>query len=394
MFSVMLCVFISDFLARGYEDKNFVNIPIQDITNYQVEILFIFSATLFFASLIKDKQTEAMTATAMTRISMGPQIRRTIYLVCLALLAAELFKRFSSVNWSISEVFLQSLAPRGQRTWDIAGFSGNFVFALLRSLLPFTGIGLGYLIANSKTRISSLAYIIPWTFIIFLLVTDGSRTPVVMNLAALWLFLMIRLRGYTLRVVTSVISSLVVAALTSLMYLYRSSGFLVENERAFQLTYHQDDSYYRTIYSFFWSDVSTETWNFMTFFGAILANPIPRAIWPGKPLLDAQFFGGYKLHYVTNLYLGELVAIFGSTAIIFFGPIFGLLIYLVLYRSARLLRHPLGIGAYLLVALYAYMSLRSLFNTMGFIYLPAFAIAVVLYLGGRRAKQMARNRYA
>jgi hypothetical protein len=60
------------------------------------------------------------------------------------------------------------------------------------------------------------------------------------------------------------------------------------------------------------------------------------------------------------------------------------------YRSAALLQYPLGVVAYLLVALYVYMILRSTENLIHFIYLPAFGVLMVQALR-RRQEAVARR---
>ncbi|MER9969299.1 O-antigen polymerase [Mesorhizobium sp. M0060] len=386
--TAILCVFLSDFLVRGYDDQNISSIDVRDVFSYQLIILAIFALTIVPAAFVSNRKYEGLLEQLTAGIRMSRKVQSMILLMCTGLLLAEILKRLNSVGWSFGTVIEQSLQPRGLREWDIQSLQGNFFFSVLRSLLPFAAIGFAYIGSASKSGTVIVASFVLLLTSMAILITDGSRTPVVMVCTAFWFFWVLRYRNFAFRALLTAIVAVSVAALTSLMYLFRSFGYGTANTseaREFAFTYHQDDSYYRALQAFHWSEISGESWNFFEFFYIILTNPIPRAIWPGKPTFDEAFWGGYKLSYVTNLYLGELVATVGIFGTVILGPVVGLLLYFMLFRSLLLLKYPMGIGAYLLVGLYVYMCMRSLANITLFLYLPAFAVLIVWFVGRRQA---------
>jgi hypothetical protein len=184
------------------------------------------------------------------------------------------------------------------------------------------------------------------------------------------------------------------AITTSAMYLYRSQGYLTNSsgeQREMELTYHQDDSYYRALFAYEHADRNIEYWDPIFFITTILVNPIPRAIWPDKPIFDEQFYGRYKLYYVTNSFLGEVVAMTGVELSLFVSPLVGFLLYSILFNAQRLLKYPVGLAAYLIVALYTYMCIRSLPNLTHFMYLPIFSMIMVLLLGRMESRRRTRE---
>ncbi len=211
--------------------------------------------------------------------------------------------------------------------------------------------------------------------VLVILVFDGSRTPVVISLASLVLFTLLSDKGKMTKTVITVSCLGVGVAATSLMIMFRSSGFSADNVTELHATYAQDDNYYRALWSFYYSDMSGEHWDALRFIYSIVTNPIPRAWWPEKPLLTAEFFGGFKDAWVTMSFLGEVVAMSG----VFWAPVcivaVGSMIYFALYKSASMLKYPFGTPVYLMMALYIYMTLRSLQNISECAYLVAFALA-------------------
>ncbi|WP_439149014.1 hypothetical protein [Sulfitobacter sp.] len=219
------------------------------------------------------------------------------------------------------------------------------------------------------------------------LITNGSRTPVVITLFIFWMLGMLRLKSRSGRIALTAASIAGVAILTSAILLFRSTGFLeVSISDNYEVTYHQDDSYYRAIYAYDVATTSNYNWDAATHFGVILTNPIPRAIWPKKPYLDSYFFGNYKLDYVTTLHVGEMVAIYGPVGMIIPSILCGIFVFMVLRWSYRYCNFSMGIPIYLIWALYCYMSIRSTLNITYFIYLPLGA-SLVFQLQRRRRKK-------
>ncbi|WP_119271305.1 oligosaccharide repeat unit polymerase [Taklimakanibacter deserti] len=383
LFTLMLCVLVSDFLVRGYEDQNLIFMSREDIFQYQLSILAILSSIVFATAFVRDPVLERYLQSAALNRSVGPALRRIIFLAAIALLAADLTKRFSTVGWSLDEVIRQSMAPRGQRDWDQAQYGGNFVFALTTLLLPLSALALAYLLATGR-GIGRLVSLAGYSLAVAILVTNGSRTPVVLSFGGIAFFFILKQRTLVGRIATIAVVGSILAVLLSAMYQYRSIGYAggssATDDGSFSLVYHQDDSYYRALAAYAHSDQSSESWSPWFFFYTIVTNPIPRAIWPGKPLFTQDFYGDFKLEYVTISFLGEVVAMAGSGLSFLFSPLIGLGLYLILFNSLRLVRFPLGIGAYLLMALYIYMSIRGLPNLTMFIYLPACGVILVYIL--------------
>jgi len=391
IFTAMLCVFLSDFLIRGYEDPNLEYISRTDIYSYQIDILFIFAIAVIATAFVRVREVEVLARQAAQAAHFGIRTQRLIFFLALGILALDLLKRLSAVHWSVDEVVMQSLHPRGQRDWDQAAFSGNFFFAITTIILPLSSFSFAYLSLSAKglLRIGSMVRL---AAILALLITNGSRTPVAMTFAALSLLIVLRQKRLFSRLVMLGLVGVCAVGALSLMYNYRSVGYLEEasgQEVTYKATYHQDDSYYRSIYSYNYADYSGKRWDAAEFFGIVAMNPIPRMFWPNKPVLDVDFYDGYKLDYVTTLFLGEIVAMTGVTLSMVFAPIFAFCIYLLLYNSVRVMAFPLGLGVYLILALYVYMCMRSMANMTMFVYLPVAALAAATLL---RSQVSARRR--
>ena len=390
----MFVVFLSDFLVRGYDDKNIAYVAQGKIVEYQFTILTIFAVTLLAAGFVRNKNLEKHLPDVRQTLQVTPRARQLLFLLAVALLGLELHKRLSSVGWSFSEAVHQSLMPRGQREWDLASYSGNFYYAILTIVMPMAGFAFGYLVIFNK-GLNRLVPAIGLLVIFGILFTNGSRTPVVVMLAVMTLFILLQQKYLITKAITVIAMVGALAASTSAMYNFRSYGYLEEthNDRtSFELTYHQDDSYYRALFAMDRADQTDQRWDALEFFGSIAVNPVPRALWPGKPVLDEKFFGDFKLSYVTNLYIGEAAAMFGPFWTILVCPAIGLCFYLVLYNSMKLLKMPAGLSAYLIVALYVYMCMRSMQNITFFIYLPVFFI-VSLYFVDRPTTKRRRRRH-
>ncbi len=386
----MLVVLISDFLVRGYDDQNLIDIPPQAVRTYLTMMLAVLTMTVLATSFVGNKRTEYLLRGVSREIILDTGVWRFILLVCLSLLTFELLKRLSTVDWSISEVVKQSLGARGRRTWDLAAYKGNFVFALSTIFLPFAAMGLGFLSASPCNLFTRLILLLLFIFAVIVLVTDGSRTPVALVLVSFAMFWSQKLKSRISKIVVFCSVGLATVLAFSLMRAYRALGFVTENpgiyNREFHVMYHQDDSYYRAVAAFYRADATTERWDALHYMYAIVANPIPRFFWPDKPLLDQEFYGGYKLDYVTTTFMGEIVAMTGVEGALPVTLIVAFLFYIMFFASLRLLQYPFGLAGYLILALYTYMILRSSLNLTHFVYLPLFAWMVL-----RAANSMMRG---
>ncbi|EEB85771.1 hypothetical protein RGAI101_2926 [Roseobacter sp. GAI101] len=388
VFTTILCVMLSDFIIRGYDDYNLESLWPDVIVEAQTTILLIFAATLCIVHLVPTQKIN-ITSSASERLSKN---QAYIFLAgAVFIIGFELFKRYISVNGSFSELILQSLQPRGERNWDQAAFNGNALFSLLTSLFPLASIVFSLLILERRGVVRFIS-IIGFLISMSVLITNGSRTPVVITLFIFWMLGMFRLKSRSGRIALTVASVAGVAMLTSAILLFRSTGFLeVSLSDNYEVTYHQDDSYYRAIYAYDVATTSNYNWDAATHFGVILTNPIPRAIWPNKPFLDTYFFGPYKLDYVTTLHVGEMVAIFGPVGMIIPSILCGLFVFFVLRWAYRYCGFSMGIPIYLIWALYCYMCIRSTLNVSYFIYLPLGASLVFSLQSRRRQKKILKD---
>lgn len=388
MFTCMLFVLYSDFLVRGNDDYNLVGMLPEVLAGYQVATLFATASIIILAAFIR-KPYEQVFFRKLAGRNIGIPAFRMLgaepkmgYVLAGAvfILFIETIKRLYATGFSPGEVFFQMLGPRGYRDWDVDGGSAdNAFFQLVRAILPFSAISLSYLIVAGKRAIQ-MAAILAFFIVMFILVTDGSRTPVVMALASLTLFQFVLRSGRFGKALTLALAGAAMAFLSSLMYQFRSAGLGLDAAVDEAFVYHQDDSIYRAWYSYSIADGGHHFWNPIEFYYTVLTLPIPRALWSGKPLFDAAFYGEYKLSYVTSTFFGESVAMFG----VFWGTMWAVLTSLVIYRglysAQRLLSYTFGLAPYLVIALYTYMCLRSTQNITQFMFLPVASVVAVVIL--------------
>jgi hypothetical protein len=396
IFTMMFCVFLSDFLVRGYDVNNdpdsyrqrLDHILPADVYYYQVLILAAIAIILFAALFVRRGAYERQ----LFQVAAGlrPDRRMQFYAIGLSsvLTLGEIVKRLMSVGWSPNEVLMQSLGARGDRDWDRAAWEGhNFIFALSSAFMPLCAVLAGYLIVCGRGA-ARFAAVPVFVIVMFLLVTDGSRTPLAIVFGAVWFFAIYRWRSFLARAILTGLASAGVAGTFSLIALFRAIGYTSADLAGdFKFNYQQDDNYYRAIHAFSFADQSNYRWDAFEFFSTIAINPIPRAIWPDKPIIDDQFFGGFKLWWTTDFFFGESVALFGIEWGFVFAILWAVLLYLLFYRALSLLSKPIGIAAYLLVALYVYMCMRSMMSITHFMYLPLAGVVMVLI-----ADRIARRR--
>ena len=377
IFTSFIVIFLSDFLVRGYDDESFAGIQLNDIYIYQIYILSIFAIIVYLTAQIKSTELENLAKLPIEiLINQKEGVRKAIFIMGVVILLLDLFKRFNSVNWSIEQVIYESMMARGQAVWDISTLvGGNFIFSLSTQLLPYSGMAMASLVYSrySKIKVRLLPLFI-FSFVVLLLVLNGARTPVVICLASLELFIIFNQKNLISKILSIIGFLIITTILTSVMVEYRSLGYedIVSND--VEATYHQDDSYYRAIFAYHQAEISKQFWSPVEFFYTISVNFIPRSFWPNKPLFTQEFYGDYKLEWVTTTFIGEIVAMYGAIGSLIVAPIVAILLYIILYKSLKLLKYPLGLISYILMALYVYMSLRSMPNIMFFIYLPGFSV--------------------
>lgn len=403
LFTCMFAVYLSDFLVRGYDVNTYADlfsqrldmIPVDNLYLYQLLILGAISTILVISARLRVPHVREHLALVRGNLWLQPRLQHYALALAVALLAAECLKRLSTVGYDPGAVVLQSLGPRGLRDWELGDQASNFAFALLTAFLPLAAILCAY-VAIFGRRMARPIAVSGMIFALLLLVTNGSRTPVAIVGAVTLVFAVLRWRNRLVRGVCALIVVATLAVSFSAMIKFRGNGFLAEDQPTanFQLNYAQDDNYYRTLYAFNVADSIDLRWDPAYFFGTIAVNPIPRALWPGKPTIDEVFYGPYKFYWTTISFLGESAALFGVFGGILFAVVYGITLYAVFARATRLLTKPLGTAVYLLVALYVYMCIRSIMSISQFVYLPIaaiLAVEIMSRIAARRSRPPAPN---
>lgn len=372
----IVVMFMSDFLVRGYEDEHFDVVPSQDLWIYQLLILSFclatYGLTYFISRLIRGIRLPNETA-----FNIGSGSRITLSTIAWILVALDSLKRLHFSDWSIELAFYNSLGAYGAAPWNYStGFLGDdkVVYQLIRTFLPFAGMSFCLLWINARP-LARLAHITGFIVVVAFLFAEGSRIPIVVVIGACMMFYLIRRDSIVKKAIVLVAGALSIAVLASAMYLYRAGGFLSGLESAeepFAITYHQDDNYYRAVLALHIAATTEERWDPLTFLSVIVANPVPRVLWPEKPALLADFYGVFKDEWVTISLVGELAALAGPFGSFFLSILVAVLLFLLLCTSSRLVNRPAGVIVYVLVTLYTYMVLRSLLNISQYAYLPIF----------------------
>jgi hypothetical protein len=332
-----------------------------------------------------------------------------LLLAGLTILGAEVVKELYSCNWSLHSWFEFSIGPRFGRPWS-GGYEGgsDFFFTFIGNLFHLAAILLPFAVFQTKgaRRIAAIAGLV---FMFGILICNGSRTPVALTLlmfALLWYFMV---SNPTVRLTGLLALAFMFVAMMALMLAFRQNGFVAageEGQSAFRqngfvaageedqniskIKYKQDDNYYRLISVLkVAEDGQSPTWDAPLFLKASVMNPIPRYFWPGKPLLTEDFFGNWKLFYVTISYIGECIAMFGKWLGLACALLLGLVYYQVLVWASRLLTQELGLLTYLGCCFYIYMIQRSIQN-IGMEAVFMIAILAFYYWFGKPSKMIAR----
>jgi oligosaccharide repeat unit polymerase len=276
-----------------------------------------------------------------------------------------------------------SLGAYGSWPWESAyGNLGDetFVYSLIGMLLPASGLAFAYFVQTGRGQRRAWA-IIGYVAVLALLAADGKRTPALFVLAGHGVFYLTGTRSALRKILVLSAIAIVGVALASAMYLFRVGGMgqvISGDSEGYELVYHQDDSYYKSVRALHIAGSSNERWDPVVFLYTTVVNPVPRFLWPNKPALLQEYWGEYKDYWVTISFVGELVAMFGPVVGVILSIIVAWGLFALLRRTFLLTVEPGGIIVYLAVALYCYMVMRSLLNITQFIYLPAFTYLIFL----------------
>ena len=384
MFCAMLFFLASDFMIRGMDDQNLQGILESSLTSYQLATLATMIGIGLSTAIVR-RPYELDSRVTQPDMRISTATARYLVIISLTVFAIHTGYRLNAVDWSIQELFDTMLGPRDTRIWDQPGASGarDPVYQLVSGMLLLAASALAFVLF-SRQLVASLIAGLLFAAILFVLITDGSRTQAIIPMASLAIFGLMSFRGVLAKTVLLLSVAVLIALVTSAMILFRAQG-LEGTTSSFALTYHQDDSIYRVWSACAFADFSNRRWDAAYFFYYIIANPIPRVLWEGKPLLTEDFFSGYKLFYVTTTFMGEWVAMLGVWLGFVASFVFGNVLYRVFYFAQRLLTQPFGLPAYLLVALYIYMVMRSMPNITTFIFAPAAALLLVYFARRRKA---------
>lgn len=389
---VIVALLMSDFAIRGYAIETVGDVSFEYLYELQVLVIVFCLAACALAFWFTAFPTKGGVSDIRVRLSqpLPDHFLTGSMRIAWLILVLEILKRLHFSDWSIVDALVYSFGPRGTAPWlPRAGELGNLgderAFLLPSSILmPLAGMFFGYVMVTSRRRVSAFGGLL---FTTVLLVSEGSRTPVVAVLGATGLFVLLRGRATLASYFVLSVIALSIALATSLMYFLRAEGFvqLLDNPSSdVGFAYNQDDNYRQALLSFERAISTPERWDPWRFAYAVVAHPIPRAVWERKPALLADYWGNYKNEWTTTSFVGELVAMFGLVGGLIASLIVAICVYVLLRAAHRLLAEPGGIILYLLIALYGYMVLRSLLNISQFAYLPAAAF-VVHWLLNRRS---------
>lgn len=391
--------FLSDFLIRGYkvedpfgwEMQTLDHIPEPDVYIYQLLILLSISIIVFVTGQLELIRNHAKAPPFSKLMLLEYTAFWKIFIIMSLIIVAEIIKRLYSVGWSLNAVILETLTmPRGLKVWEVNQYEGNFFFAIISIVLPLAGILCVMLLFTSKGSFKFILSILLLLLVILILITDGSRTPVVLVLVMLVSIIIAKSNSTYLKILYLLIGSFSIFYTASVIVQNRGDGF-DQQPTGKTIIYHQDDNYYRALNAMHVANYSEERWSALQYFTTILVNPVPRIIWPNKPLLDEKFYSKYKLYWVTISCFGESAALFGPIGGTIFSIFIGLILYLLLRFSSILLDKPFGIVAYFLIAIYCYQVVRSLQNITNFVYIVMAAL-IFVYLISVFQKKPKRRR--
>jgi hypothetical protein len=374
--SIMFIMFYSDFMIRGYNDRIFDSINEDSLFNYQLIIVFITGAIYFTTYLISTKSLKNANLENRKLLAiLGNEEPSYIFpLFSWGLLILEILKRLSFTEWSIVQMLVHSFGPRFFRPWaninEKLGIGDDrFLFTFLGLIYPLAGVILGVDLVTTKNNYRRIFSFIGYTLVLVFAVGDGTRTPAVIIVLAPLVVYMLISKSRLKKFLAIILSVVIVAVSTSLMYNNRDFGFQDSKDDKPFLVYHQDDTYYRAVHVFDIESKTTYRWDPVPFFQQACLNFIPRVVWPDKPTLGKSYWGEFKPYWITISFIGELVAMFG----LYFGSLSSIVIGIACFLFIRNLYINVNGSYYLLYyilgMLYVYQIFRSLLNITQFIYM-------------------------
>lgn len=370
---ILFVMFYSDFIVRGYEDQSLSFIPVGNVYLYQF-LIFLITASIYLMSVLTTSNRNRLGFTS-GHFSLSRRQLSAITFFSIAIVLIEMIKRLYFSDWSLGDALYYSFGPRFGRPWLSSGGAlgdSNFLFALVGILFTLAVTMAGSL-AVVERGYRRFALLIVYLVGVSILVGEGTRTTVLFSIMVPFLIYVMTRRSIVKRSVAFFLILSIIPFVSSLMISNRDYGFLnPEREIKGDLTYHQDDSYYRAIAAMYIADTSDERWEAPRFILAATLNFIPRAIWPGKPYVLDDFFGSYKESYITISFIGEFVAMFGLMAGFILSIMMGYLLYRFLYWNYKKITSTGDLILYFLAVIWVYMIMRNMLNITQWMYMYAF----------------------
>jgi hypothetical protein len=378
MLAYMYC---TDFAIRGMNDASMFYMSELN-SEFWSMFLLIYTTIAWLLILFLDKLnfTEIRNVTFIADLSVRSKL--VLSALSSAVVLVNLYNRIY-LSGSLSEFWLNMLAPRGSAVWLVMQSQWMPGYATSTLLDIATPIATGILL---HVTLRARPWDVPIPLLIMLIgyiliIANGSRTELI---EAYFIGSAYSLFQPSRTTPKLVISGVAVLLLILFVTVYRAEGIgSVFLSSGIELQYHQDDNFYTTIRALRASVTEKRGWDAATFMLTCFTNPIPRSLWSAKPLLDQSFFGSYKEFWITITSLGELAACFGAAAAVVINTIIVGIIFLFLNRKYSKVSSFFDLFVYASAVLWCYMILRSLQNITQFIY-PYVAAELLRVLVKRR----------
>jgi hypothetical protein len=392
---MIVYMWMSDFIMRGSDVPELFRYQGTQLVAPMQILILLFVIVLYALTFLIATQFEVKQAIASVK---NERIDQRLALLPVAVLIVDLIIRFHTSHYDISTVIEYSFGKRYSSPWqaemDNATTIGT-IYRFISELSKLSGLAFAYFLFRSHGPWRVLV-VIGFLVSFSLLVGLGSRTPVALSLGAVVVMALLNLRSVVAKgLIVAGVSALAVLTFSA-QYLTRSAGGIASifdrsSGAQYSVVYHQDNNFYLSIRSLIIATYEDYRWDWIQYFKLILSQPIPRAIYTGKPLMTDNFVGPFGKTYLTFSIVGDGVALFGVVGGIVYALILGVALFILMLNATRALKYQLGIMLYLSVALYVYMVLRSSMNLTFFMYLP-LAMAGFFWAANRRGSVQRRRR--
>lgn len=344
--------------------------------------------SLFFLTLLAARQGPSLDFSRMKgSIVQFRKIAPNIGLFGLVILGAQFLRQLSASDWSMDAWLGFTFGARFGRPWMGQYVGGSeFIYTFLGALFPISGVALAFAV-NFARQWFKLLFFGGLMFLLLMQVGDGARTPMaltVITFAGCWWVS----RSGAARYIGATFAVSLFILLVSLMARFRGEGLSTMDgmKDLSTIEYHQDDNYFRLLNTMLVAESGQdENWDASTFITAALVNPVPRFLWPAKPLLEQDFYGSWKWSHVTITYIGEWTAMFGISMGLFVSLVFACGVFALLQLAYKRFRKPGGLILYIGLVFYLYMVCRSIYNIGMFTIFITGVLLIYFYLSKKSA---------